>query len=937
MVHLAVPLIAYRVRRNSGIIGDMMDAHNSITAAVFIAFLKCPTKAHLLAIGEPAPATFFTDIEARISSMYKSTVTRTLRVGTDVAEPLDFGDLSSSRDHKAIAHPVDCETTAYNVVPLSHELGGCHFRESTPSSTFVPVLFSPWDKPDVSDSLLVCFGALALSQVTGILANVGTVIYGDGHRRKTVKIGDHTVRTRQTIDAVVVTCNSREPPPLLLNRHCAVCDFQKRCRGLAIERDNLSLLSAMSDKERAKFQSKGIFSITQLSYGYRPRRRRRNRPDAERAKKTRNRASSIFRNDHKLRALAVKKNQIHVVDSPSIKFDGTPTFLDVEGMPDRDFYYLVGLWFERDGEHFERSFWADGLDGEREIWENCLRELKAIGNAQIVSYGAYETRFLRHMRARYILGPEDVEFVDRLIETSVNLVGCIYGKIYFPTFSNSIKEVARYLGFEWNWPQASGAAATSLRRAWELGADDGLKRELIGYNMDDCRAAAKVAEALVRICGSGASGLNAVDVGSLEVGFQRIFGKFDSALPEFAKINDAAYWDYQRSKVYARTDKAIRRTVRKSGGGRKNATVEKEVTVRDAPNECPRCGATRFWTYHRDKSHIVYDLKFTRRGIKRWAVQYHYSMHRCSECRAEMTIYSQDSQYGPNLRAFVIYLLIELRLSYQKATEHVFSLFDVALPNSTAHDIKSDMAEKYLPTYHSILRQIIKGSLIHADETKGVVKGRGHYVWVFTNLTTVAYVYAESRESTTLDDVLNGFNGVLVSDFYAAYDSAPCAQQKCLIHLMRDINEDLHKNPFDEDLKEIARQFGALLRQIVETIDSYGLKARNLGKHKKAALGFVEHVVAMNCEAEAGLALQKRIKKNGDKLFTFLDYDGVPWNNNNAEHAVRAFTRLRNAIGTSTPKGHREYATLMSIQQTLRYRGMGFLEFMRSGKMEIDG
>ena len=117
----------------------------------------------------------------------------------------------------------------------------------------------------------------------------------------------------------------------------------------------------------------------------------------------------------------------------------------------------------------------------------------------------------------------------------------------------------------------------------------------------------------------------------------------------------------------------------------------------------------------------------------------------------------------------------------------------------------------------------------------------------------------------------------------------------------------------------------------------YGLKARNLTKHKKAAIGFVEHVGAMKCQAEAGLALQKRIAKNRDKLFTFLDYDGVPWNNNNAEHAVRAFTHLRNAIGTSTPKGHREYATLLSIQQTLRYRGMGFLEFVRSGRMEIDG
>ena len=152
---------------------------------------------------------------------------------------------------------------------------------------------------------------------------------------------------------------------------------------------------------------------------------------------------------------------------------------------------------------------------------------------------------------------------------------------------------------------------------------------------------------------------------------------------------------------------------------------------------------------------------------------------------------------------------------------------------------------------------------------------------------------------------------------------------------MRDTNDDLYKNPFDEDLKEIAGRFGVLLRGIVETIDSCGLKARNLSKHKKAALGFVEQVVARKCQAEASLALQKRIEKNRDKLFTFLDYDGVPWNNNNAEHAVRAFTRLRNAIGTSTPKGHREYATLLSIQQTLRYRGIGFLEFMRSGQMEI--
>src|SRR3954453_21281167 len=51
---------------------------------------------------------------------------------------------------------------------------------------------------------------------------------------------------------------------------------------------------------------------------------------------------------------------------------------------------------------------------------------------------------------------------------------------------------------------------------------------------------------------------------SLEVGFQRTFGKFASVLPEFEKINSAADWDYQRSKVYVRTNKTIRRSVEKS-------------------------------------------------------------------------------------------------------------------------------------------------------------------------------------------------------------------------------------------------------------------------------------------------------------------------------------------------------------------------------------
>src|SRR5208282_2995767 len=162
-----------------------MDASTPITATVFSAFIKCPTKAHLLAIGEHAPGTYFADMEARISSLHKAAAKRRLRIGAEVAEPIDFGELWRSPDCATVTHEVDCETAIYDVALPQRKPRGRQPRESPSSGPFVPALFSPWDKPNLSDKLLVCFGALSLLQATGILADTGTLISGDSYRRTT--------------------------------------------------------------------------------------------------------------------------------------------------------------------------------------------------------------------------------------------------------------------------------------------------------------------------------------------------------------------------------------------------------------------------------------------------------------------------------------------------------------------------------------------------------------------------------------------------------------------------------------------------------------------------------------------------------------------------------------------------------------------------------
>jgi hypothetical protein len=138
-------------------------------------------------------------------------------------------------------------------------------------------------------------------------------------------------------------------------------------------------------------------------------------------------------------------------------------------------------------------------------------------------------------------------------------------------------------------------------------------------------------------------------------------------------------------------------------------------------------------------------------------------------------------------------------------------------------------------------------------------------------------------------------------------------------------------------MKLLAHEFAGLLRPMVETVDRFRIKAHYLRSHKQAVDRFYRDLAARDYRTDLAAGYKKRFEKNREGLFTFLLHDGIPWNNNNAEHAIKAFAVLRRAIeGTTTPKGVRDYLVLLSISETCRYKGIKFLEFLKSGQMNID-
>jgi hypothetical protein len=151
-----------------------------------------------------------------------------------------------------------------------------------------------------------------------------------------------------------------------------------------------------------------------------------------------------------------------------------------------------------------------------------------------------------------------------------------------------------------------------------------------------------------------------------------------------------------------------------------------------------------------------------------------------------------------------------------------------------------------------------------------------------------------------------------------------------LIHLLRDLNEDLLKRPFDEEFKTLAQRFSKLLQKVVETVDRYGLKKRHLHKHRREVEAFFNKTCAGESPSDVARGYQVRFEKYRGKLFTFLDHDGVPWNNNNAEHAIKCFARYRRfADGRFTESSLKDYLVILSVYQTCEYQGTAFLDFLR--------
>jgi hypothetical protein len=665
-------------------------------------------------------------------------------------------------------------------------------------------------------------------------------------------------------------------------------------------RDCISLLS-MPPATLAKYHRKGITTITQLAHLFRPRRRGRV-------------LHVKGRYLYELKALAIREEKTYVLHKPDIRTTSVSIYLDMEGLPEENFIYLIGgIITHADQPDQTFSFWANDRSEERLIFDRLRHLVATYTNATIYHYGSYETKAFK--KSGFVIGD------NRL----VNLLGYLRTHVYPPIYTNGLKELAKYIGFSWADPQATGLKSIDWRKTWEKTHDDCWKERLIQYNLDDCTALKKVK-----------GWLDSLAVTEIKKYSPYHFDVNPEFGEDFNVISKAAYFDYQRSRIYFRDKKAaIKPSAKVKHLGRGHVIWQpkkaNEIIVAPFRPCCPYCGHKKIYHSEKKKSFKQTDLKFTPSGIKQWVMEYKSGMGKCAKCRMKHNdAVLRRVHFGDNLFAWVVNLYVNYHISHELISRLLQEEFGIYANRLYFMQRKEKWFQQFSAEIARLRETIRQSPVVHIDETQiKLSKGNG-YVWVLATTDTVCYHFTPNRESAFLKDWLLGFEGILVTDFYPGYEPLGFRRQKCLIHLIRDLNDELFKNPFDEEYKALVVAFGKLLRLVIGSIDRYGLKRRHLLKHGKDTDRFRQQFVEGEHKSDLAVKAAKRFRKHWDECWTFLHHDGVPWNNNNAEAAIKAFALHRRGVnGMVTASRLAQYLEMLSLAQTCRYRNVSFLDVLR--------
>lgn len=399
---------------------------------------------------------------------------------------------------------------------------------------------------------------------------------------------------------------------------------------------------------------------------------------------------------------------------------------------------------------------------------------------------------------------------------------------------------------------------------------------------------------------------------------------------------------------WAKRTRSLRRPSGRSPGGQsghQGSTLQLSSrpnrVVEHRPRECRNChallAAEQVVRHHRQQVWEIVPAKLK-------VTEHRLALLRCSACgRTTQGEFSRavrsGVQYGPGVKARVLYLQQYQLLPYQRTSEAMRDLFGCQLSAGTVANIVRECADALVETELKIKQKLRRSSVIHADETGLRIDKRLGYVHVASTSELTHYGAAKHRGQTAMDEinVLPRYRGTCVHDGLLSYKYyTKCRHALCGVHLLRELT-------YFEELSNETKAWAAPLKELLLEMKREVEQERAEGGKRlseadlKSLTESYERLVREGLEAAPPPEVPEQIKKQArnlllrlerrkEEVLRFLSDFAVPFDNNQAERDLRMVKLQQKTSGCfRSEEGARRFCRIRSYLSTMRKQGKGVL------------
>jgi transposase len=338
---------------------------------------------------------------------------------------------------------------------------------------------------------------------------------------------------------------------------------------------------------------------------------------------------------------------------------------------------------------------------------------------------------------------------------------------------------------------------------------------------------------------------------------------------------------------------------------------------------CPHCGGP-VQRCQRTRTRIIIDIPADLAGE---AVEHTVHRDYCPACHKHVEPVVPDAlphaAIGHRVTAMSSWLHYGLGLSIEQVRSILSGHLRLELTAGGLVAGWQRTGEILMPWYQRIADMAKASAVLHADETGWRVNGTTHWLWCFANRDSCFYMIDRHRGGSALDRFFTeAFDGILVRDFWVAYDALDVAEhQCCLVHLLREL-EKVDQHNTSAQWKAFAKQLRRLIRDGIRLRKRPDFTPQNYAGRIVRIDRRLMALARGDYDDPDARRLARRLLKYCDSLFTFLDHPAVPFENNLAERMIRPAVIIRkNSQSNRSQKGAATQAVMMSIFRTLKLRG----------------